>query len=114
MVHKEKRLKCVDKHGLGTEGHRVCITTSKQYKALKHWIDNASPVIQGSLILLVSGLTIAEKTKDDDFNWLFAIAPAVCALTEAMNRFGSIFPPSRQKQILAVLVMIKGVSCGAK
>jgi hypothetical protein len=110
MVHKHKRNECKKQHPLKADFIK-CITESKQHKALKAWSQYAKPSINTALVSTVTGLSLAERSKQKDFKWLDTLRPAVCAVVKSVAQWGHLFPPSQQKQIMATIFLIKGVTC---
>lgn len=107
---RAKHAECVKKHGAQTYEYAECI---KNYRlAAIYWIRYLRPSINAAIRATVTALTIAERVKGKEANWVELLKPAVCALVGILQEWSPLIPPKIQERIRGLLALAKGVTCG--
>ncbi len=109
MAGTARHKDCVDEHGSGTDGYRVCIEPTA--KMLRHWQHEARPAIIAAVQVTASSLQIAERVGGKDMSWIKLLTPGLCALARVVKLY-SHYLPDKGVSINGVLGMVEGVTCG--
>jgi hypothetical protein len=102
--------RCIKAHKAGTPEYKVCIESSKPYKALIGWRKFGKPTINAALIAAVAAIQIAERAKGSKLDIAAVLRPAACALAKMVEQYGDLFQDKAPVVIMAI-AMVKGVSC---
>lgn len=111
MAGTARHKDCVDKHGTGTDGYKVCIEPTA--KMLRHWQRDARPAIIAAVQVTASSLQIAEHVGGKDVGWIKLLSPGLCALSRVVKLYKHYLPDGGAS-IAGVVGMVEGVTCNGR
>ena len=102
--------KCESEHGAKTVAFKACVQGDKIYPVIVVWRTIARPTVNSAIQATITALTLAEKSKTQNLNWISYLLPAVCAVSKIVKEYSLLFP-EKAKIVLKYLAMAEGFTC---